>query len=139
MPIRNFDNFDLDIYTATYRSGAACPAAIKALTDYINDAITDKLTPADKEFVQGVFNSAGIDNGDFMFYIADTFTLGVQYGGRSDLCDVFSSIASSDMKLQVPVLKQYADKHGVTLNQYDRVALSNTAMNYYDNMRQWSW
>jgi pimeloyl-ACP methyl ester carboxylesterase len=77
LPIRNFDNFDLDIYTATYRSGAQCPAAIKALTDYINDAITDKLTPADKEFVQGVFNSAGIDNGDFMFYIADTFTLGV--------------------------------------------------------------
>ena len=139
LPIRNFVDFDLDIYNATLRSGAACPAAIKNITDYIENAITDKLLPADKEFVQGVFNSAGIDNGDLMWYIADTFTLGVQYGGRIELCDIFTSIASADMKLQVPVVKQYADKHGVTLNQYDRVALSNTVMNYQDNMRQWTW
>lgn len=80
-----------------------------------------------------------MDNGDFMFYVADTFTLGVQYGGRSDLCDIFSSIVGNDMKLQLPVLKQYADQHGVTLNQYDRVALSNIKMNGQDNMRQWTW
>jgi len=79
--------------------------------------------------VYSVFDSEGVDNGDFMFYIADTFTLGVQYGGRTELCDIFMSIANSDMKLQVPVVKQYADKHGVTLNQYDRVALQNTKVN----------
>lgn len=129
LPVRNFVNFDLDIYTATLRSGEACPTSIKNITDYIEKAITDKLTPADKEFVQGVFNSAGVDNGDFMFYIADTFTLGVQYGGRIELCDIFTSIIGNDMKLQVPIVKQYADKHGVTLNQYDRVALSNTKSN----------
>jgi len=79
--------------------------------------------------VKDTFNSDGIDNGDFMFYIADTFTLGVQYGGRIELCDILMSIADNDMKLQLPVVKQYADKKGVTLNQYDRVALSNIAMN----------
>ncbi len=61
--------------------------------------------PDDNEFVQGVFNSKGIDNGDLMWYIADTFTLGVQYGGRIDLCDIFMSVAGADMKLQVPVVK----------------------------------
>jgi hypothetical protein len=40
-----------------------------------------------------------------MFYVADAFTLGVQYGGRTDLCDIFTSISQNDMKLQVPVLK----------------------------------
>ena len=35
LPIRNFVDFDLDIYTATSRSGPACPAAIKNITDYI--------------------------------------------------------------------------------------------------------
>jgi len=77
LPVRNFVDFDLDIYTATARSGAGCPRQIKNITDYIQDAITDKLTPADKEFVNGVFDSAGVDNSDLMWYIADTFTLGV--------------------------------------------------------------
>ena len=139
LPIRNFVDFDEDIYTATSRSGPACPASIQAITTYIEQAITGKLTPADKELVYETFESEGIDNGDFMFYIADTFTLGVQYGGRTNLCDIFSSIAGSAMSLQLAVVKQYADKHGVTLNQYDRVALGNTKVNGQDNMRQWTW
>lgn len=139
LPIRNFFDFDLDIYTATSRSGPECPTNIYNITQYIENAITDKLTPADKTFVWDLFGSEGIDNGDFMFYIADTFTLGVQYGGRRELCDIFTSIAGNDMKLQLPVLKQYADRHSVTLNQYDRVALRNTTVNGYDNMRQWTW
>lgn len=77
LPVRDFTNFDLDIYTATERSGDACPAAIKSLTDFIEKAITGKGAEGDLEFVQGVFNSQGMNNGDFMFYIADTFTLGV--------------------------------------------------------------
>lgn len=77
LPILDFSDFDLDIYTATDRSGDECPASIKNITDYITDAITDKLTPDDKQYVYSVFNSQGVDNGDFMFYIADTFTLGV--------------------------------------------------------------
>jgi len=76
-----------------------------------------------------------MDNGDLMWYIADVFTLGVQYGGRTEQCDIFSSIAGSNMSLQLSVVKQYADKKGTTLNEYDRVSLSNTKMNYQDNMR----
>lgn len=80
-----------------------------------------------------------MDNGDFMFYLADVFTLGVQYGGRSTLCDMLTSIASSPMNLQLPVVKQYADKNNVSLRQYDRNALKDIKMNYEDNMRQWTW
>ena len=80
-----------------------------------------------------------MDNGDFMWYIADLFTLGVQYGGRTELCNIFTSIAASNMSLQLSVVKQYGDKKGTTLDQYDRVSLSNTKMNYQDNMRQWTW
>ena len=35
LPIRNFYDFDLDIYQATSRSGSDCPSAIKNITDYI--------------------------------------------------------------------------------------------------------
>jgi hypothetical protein len=41
LPVRNFYDFDLDIYTATSRSGEACPSSIKNITDYIEKAITD--------------------------------------------------------------------------------------------------
>ena len=138
-PIRNFIDFDLDIYEATLRSGKACPDAIMSITMHIENALTNKLTPEDKQFIYDTFNSEGVDNGDFMFYIADTFTLGVQYGARSELCEIFMSVAHMDMKLQLPVLKQYGDKKGTTLNQYDRTSLRNITVNGKDNMRQWSW
>jgi len=48
LPVRNFFDFDMDIYQATLRSGPECPLAIQKITTYIEQAITDKLTPADK-------------------------------------------------------------------------------------------
>jgi len=31
-------------------------------------------------------------NDEFMFYLADVFTLGVQYGGRTVLCDTLAAV-----------------------------------------------
>ena len=36
--IKDFVDFDLDIYQATLRSGEACPNQIKKMTDYIEQA-----------------------------------------------------------------------------------------------------
>lgn len=58
-----------------------------------------------------------------MFYIADTFTLGVQYGGRRELCDMLTSIEFADVKQQLPVVQQYAVAKGMFYGQYDRTAL----------------
>jgi len=33
-----------------------------------------------------------------MFYIADIFTLGVQYGGRRELCQILESMIGTDIK-----------------------------------------
>jgi hypothetical protein len=74
-----------------------------------------------------------------MWYLADVFSLGAQYGGRSAMCDIFTSVMNTNMSLQLSVVRQYAESKGTTLNQYDRIALSNIKMNYYDNMRQWTW
>lgn len=128
----------MDIYTATLRSGAACPDAIQKMTQYIEDAVTGKDADA-QTYVQNLFNSKDVDKFDFMFYIADIFTLGVQYGGRTEICQLLTSIASSDMKLQLPVLLQFAVKNKVSLAQYDRNALKTTTVNFKDNMRQWTW
>ena len=49
--------------------------------------------------MQNTFESFGVDNGDLMWYIADVFSLGAQYGGRTELCDIFTSIVGSNMSL----------------------------------------
>lgn len=115
------------------------------MTQYIEDAVTGKDTDA-QTYVETLFNSKGVNNFDFMFYIADIFTLGVQYGSRIELCALLTSMKDSDldkeldMKLQLPVLKQYADKKSVSISQYDRNALkAGTKVNFNDNMRQWTW
>ena len=36
-------------------------------------------------------SNENINHGDFMFYIADIFTLGVQYGQRTELCKMLVS------------------------------------------------
>ena len=77
LPIRNFYDFDRDIYESTLRSGPDCPNAIQNITFYIEKAITGQLTQQDKEIVENAFDSQGIDNGDLMWYLADVFTLGV--------------------------------------------------------------
>ena len=43
-----------------------------------------------------------------MFYLADIFTIGVQYGGRIELCNMLLSIQTADVKAQLPVIAQYA-------------------------------
>lgn len=74
-----------------------------------------------------------------MFYLADIFTIGVQYGGRIELCNMLLSIQTADVKAQLPVIAQYAVQKGLGLNQYDRVALQNTTYDFDNNMRQWTW
>ena len=70
-----------------------------------------------------------------MFFIADIFTEGIQYGGRAELCNLLSSINSNSMALQLPVLKQYADAKGTTLDGYDRKLLTNTTIDFNKNGR----
>lgn len=35
--------------------------------------------------------------GEFMFYLADIFTIKVQYGGRTDLCKLMNDIAEDEI------------------------------------------
>jgi len=58
--------------------------------------------------VQATFGFDKINPGDFMFYLADIFTIGVQYGGRIELCNMLLSIQTADVKAQLPVIAQYA-------------------------------
>ncbi len=54
LPIRDFSDFDLDIYQATSRSGPDCPATIQALTAYI-DKVLDTPKGPEYEYLDSIF------------------------------------------------------------------------------------
>jgi hypothetical protein len=45
--IQNYGMYDYDLYVAAERSGQTCVDVIRNVTNYIEDAITGKLTPDD--------------------------------------------------------------------------------------------
>lgn len=100
-PIKDYTDYDLDIYQATSRSGSYCPTEIKAIVDYVEKAITgDKsvLTQEDIDYVYDLFEIKDLDNGDFMYYFADIFAGSVQYGKRAYLCNILQSMQGVDIK-----------------------------------------
>ena len=73
LPIRDFSDNDMDIYLATSRSGPECPQIIQNITAYIDKVLDAKKGP-DYDYLDSVFGMKNVDEGDFMYYIADIFT-----------------------------------------------------------------
>lgn len=100
-PIVNFTDFDQDIFDATSRSGPSCPAIITGITNYIDAALADPAThQSDVTVIEGIFGPTG-NYFDFMFYIADIFTLGVQYGSRGPVCNWLMSLQGTTVQQQL--------------------------------------
>jgi hypothetical protein len=89
--------------------------------------------------VLSIFNAHDVQKDEFFFYLADVFTIGVQYGGRTQLCDMLQSISSESFLNQLRALKSYADSKGVLLYQYDSSSLRNTSIDFNNNARQWTY
>lgn len=87
--------YDFDLYKASERSGQACVDVILNVTKYIEDSITNKLTPDDKYYVYQIFGGRDLPPADFMNYIADSVAGAIQYGQRERMCNVFNSIATA--------------------------------------------
>lgn len=79
-----------------------------------------------------------INIGDFFWYLSDVFTMGVQYGRRTAMCNLFAN-STWNMTYPVEGLHALAVSYGVTVDQYDAVKLSNTTYDVNKNIRQWTW
>jgi hypothetical protein len=74
-----------------------------------------------------------INIGDLMFWVADVFTTGIQYGSRDDQC---STIIEEGFRRNLfRNFGIYAAKHNVFASDYDRVALQNTTHDINKNVR----
>ena len=79
-----------------------------------------------------------IDHVDFMWFISDIFTMGVQYGQRSYLCNILEHEWFDIAPIQI-VANLAKDAFHVDAEFYDAQALSNTTVDFEKNGRQWSW
>ena len=68
---------------------------------------------------------------DFMFYYADIFVEGVQYGHRTNLCDLLQSNASlSDYDMFLSITEFGTTIAGVNPPDYDTRELAKTEINF---------
>jgi hypothetical protein len=87
---------------------------------------------------QGVFP----DIGDYMYYVADIWATGVQYGHRVELCNmVMSDDWKNDPVKRIKLLHDFAyTTVGVFVDGYDVSAtLTDTLMLPDRSVRQWTW
>jgi hypothetical protein len=104
---------------------------------FVDSALRGNLPANETAYVKQVFKiTDGLDNGDFMYYLADIFAGKVQYGKRQSLCNMLMSVQSFSPLDQLPVVKQIADQMGMTdYAGYDRRLLTNITYDINKNMR----
>jgi hypothetical protein len=77
---------------------------------------------------------------DFMFYYADIFVEGVQYGHRTALCDLMAEhTESSNFDIFMAVTNFGATVAGVNPPDYDTRELAKTEINFGTSGRQWTY
>jgi len=100
---------------------------------FLSGTVNDKLVLLNRFAVL----NPDITHGDFMWYLADMFTMGVQYGGRTELCAL---LTSKDFQTDTwRKLYTYGFKKGVTAAQYDAKDLAKTRVDWNSNLRQWTY
>jgi len=89
--------FDQDIFISTNKSGPECPKTINLMTAVIERTLrfgnsTSKLSLYNSITFKTLTDVAQLpDIGDIMWYISDIFTMGVQYGGRTEMCSILTN------------------------------------------------
>ena len=146
--IENFKMFDTDIYISTNKSSLECPKRINLMTSDIERTLKFgedelKLLLFNNITNNSLTNATEIPNvGDFMWYIADIFALGVEFGGRVEMCNLLTNGTFYDLKTGIynyTAFSEYAKVRGVMIEDYDAVSLSNSIVQNNHIARQWTW
>jgi len=86
--------YDWDIYNASSKNGSECAINIAMITADIeriisvNDSARDNLTLA---LNGGAYHGWFPVIGDYMYYVADIWATGAQYGHRVEMCNMVLS------------------------------------------------
>ena len=142
--IQDYQMYDWDIYNASSKNGTECSKQIAFVTADIertirvNDSRRDNLTKA----LNGLSYNGFFPNvGDYMYYVADIWATGIQYGNRTDICDmVLSDDWKNDPEKRIKLLHDFAFKKGVSIHDYDASDnVKNILLRSDIFIRQWTW
>eukprot|EP00349_Pseudokeronopsis_sp_Brazil_P011326 CAMPEP_0202977554 /NCGR_PEP_ID=MMETSP1396-20130829/84311_1 /ASSEMBLY_ACC=CAM_ASM_000872 /TAXON_ID= /ORGANISM="Pseudokeronopsis sp., Strain Brazil" /LENGTH=227 /DNA_ID=CAMNT_0049716311 /DNA_START=322 /DNA_END=1005 /DNA_ORIENTATION=+ len=92
--IRDFSDFDLDIYQATSRSGEYCPTKIQEIVSYIDGVFEDASEGSrldEYQMVHETFGTVGMRDDEFMFFLADIFT-GIEDASEGSRLDEYQMV-----------------------------------------------
>lgn len=112
-----------------------CQDAVRNWIDEITKSVVSEAITDDKNSITymtgiqyGTSEFISLDQGDFFFYIADIVVSAVQYGKRTDLCDIFKEKPDGNhTNLGVPAytieMKNFSDSVvGVGIDDYNRAS-----------------
>lgn len=76
---------------------------------------------------------------DFFFYLADIYTIGVQYGRRTQLCDMLMGNAMQKTDDQLAAVANFGLESRLDYYQYYSTSLRNTTIDFDKSSRQWTY
>jgi len=137
--IEDFTDFDMDIFLQTQKNLGGCHKEIAQVTQDIERVLLFNST-AEKNAMYDMFGNTNylIDRRDFMWFISDIFTMGVQYGNRTYMCDILEHEWFDIAPIQI-VANLAKDAFRVKPEEYDSDKLMNTTIDTTKNGRQWTW
>lgn len=96
--IYNFVEFDQVIAEAINIPDGECRDRVFGITNAIDDMFDEGVQQGD--YVKGIFNATNLigtkyGDEDFMYMVADGFSMIDQYGGKKELCDGLGQVADS--------------------------------------------
>ena len=126
--ITDYQMFDWQIANSTMKSGFECTQFLKNVTVYIDAVFAEGNETKIAAIKETMGAHKDMINGDFMFYVADTFVMGVQYGSRTLMCEHFKENNSMDMMANLHMVGHWASNEGVYAIDYCSKNLRNTTI-----------
>lgn len=120
--VEDFHNFDLSLYQSAALSGEFCPETVRSHYTYIEEAFTTDAGTAEICKIFGI-DEKDLQKDDFFFYLADIYTISIQYGDRTGLCDKLASILDLSMDEQLASMVEYGNQKGVHYDDYYYLSL----------------
>jgi hypothetical protein len=138
-PIVDFYQFDEQVSSA---SGNVCGTRLKK----VNEAFEEQLRTKDGfAYSKGQMEcESDMAETDFLYMIADSYSMMVQYGGKSKLCDTILAIPESDLTTErlttvfSELSKEYWGAEFCSQGFYNTAALKDPAR-WDTNSRSWRW
>jgi hypothetical protein len=136
-PIINFDGFDKQVSAAI---GNECGARLKEISVAFEETV---IARAEFHHARSLFNcESDMSERDFLYMIADSWSMADQYGGKSKLCD---AILAPENPSQEVLMKTFADFSNMywgaefcSQGFYNTAALSDPER-WDGNSRAWRW